>query len=388
MAYAFTVPFDLVKNEALGLSVTVPAAAAVIVLAAVESARSEPDAVKIRGSVIGLMLALLVWVAATGFWSANQLSSIISIGVLAQNMLVAIALGVYCRRVWPILLIATLTSSTYIAVRVITSDTSTGLTNRATYNGADQNTVALTLCVAVALAFSMMGKGPSLRMHAYLVACSGCCIYAVLLTGSRSGVITVLSVGALFAMTRLRPSAGARGKMAIVAMAGVGYWVYVRLDTFSQISSRVTDFSGLSLVGDDSRGAILGTYFKYFDSWWLIGVGSGADIDFIKDQGELPLNAHGLIWKVWIETGFVGLSIWLGLLISVALAGLNSKSTLRASVAFALVPLAIFSLTLGGQTLSIVWLIIGLCLTSAGAPISRGEPSLEEDSLVALGGRP
>lgn len=365
--YGFAVPFDIVKNDTLGFSLTVPAGILVILLGAADAVHMHEDQVggaKVHTRTVSLMLLLLTWTTFTCLWSANQGASILSTAALAQNMLVALVLGRYCRSAWPGILLATAISSAYIAVAVVRAES--GLSNRATYNGVDQNTVAFTLCVAFALSLSLVDQAGDWRRRLIPLGCAIACFAAVLLTGSRTGVAATVLTVTVLALTRLRGSVRISRKIGVLGVAACALWILLRLISEGRISDRLTDFSTAGVAGDASRATILDGYFRHFDAWWLIGVGQGADVDFLMQWGGLARNAHGFIWKIWIETGLIGLGLWFALVLGLVWSALRAQSASRIPVLLGVIPIGTFALTLGGQTLSAFWLVVGLCITCAG----------------------
>lgn len=187
------------------------------------------------------------------------------------------------------------------------------------------------LVLSLALASALKGK-PAVR---FLVALAvPLCTLGVLLTGSRGGLIALIVALAGFIIV----GAKWRGRIVVltvaVVIAGLGFYTYA---ASPDIRSRVTS------VGTGSGRIDLWTVgWRMIEENPLNGVGIGnfptASPHFVLVPGDVARAqyvvyadkvAHNTYLEIWAETGFVGLALFVGLVIFCV------RCSLRAARAFA-----------------------------------------------------
>ncbi len=190
-------------------------------------------------------------------------------------------------------------------------DRAQGLTNA----GGDPNSLAITLVTALPLTLLLVAeRGKLLRGFAIAICAVNIC--TIVLTGSRTGFLCLLMLAMVFVVTRKRAVA----RLPLLAIAVAAVWVAMP----AEYKGRYTSVEHLK--NDESyQNRIISwkSGLHMFEDHPLTGVGIGNFPDAngekywpIKNGVRIWLQPHSLYVQAIAETGLLGTSAFLLLLIS------------------------------------------------------------------------
>lgn len=316
---------------------------------------------------------LLTWAVATGWRTPPGTSTTAATLSLAFNVVVFWVLCETLPRCWRAACWALTVGASVVALVLLVVPVRE-VYDRAQIGDADENLTAFILTVALAgcAAIAMRSSG----RHSAIVALGLGAIVALgaLRTGSRTGLAAVAAMVVWVAFWGSLRGTG-RQRLVAVALAGGAAIALPRLLSSNLLPSRLATFARNPQVSDNARQQINELFYQHLDDWAVLGIGYGADADFLTWKENLYINAHGSIMKTWIEMGIIGLVLLTGLVAVIVVRGVHSSGCFEA-VLF-LLPVAAFSLTLGGLGVAVFWFALALVLTAAAA--SR---RIEPDSVV------
>lgn len=371
LAYVASVPFDILPVS-FGRSITTPIGLVLVGLWGVSRLRRRSK-FRFPASVTLILVMYLGWAATTITWSADPALSILTL----QSLIVrALLLVVLCNTLPPIRdqVLAILGCSTAVLGLIILTQPADALRDgRSNVGGIDENVTALVLSIGFAAIICLLTFYRD-KHHVLWLIPVGVVALATLHTGSRTGMIaivmtTAVAIGRLLFRRPIRVSAVLRTAAIIVFLISCVHFAAQA----GLVPDRVSEVFGNSdRLGDSQRGVIIDSYRATQSDWELFGVGIGSDAPYLRQSQSLYLNAHGTLWKVWIETGIVGLILFGALL--VVIARRSRWSVARQALPILAVPIVVFAITLGGERTSAVWLIAALALTQRPAAL-RSIPS-------------
>jgi len=301
------------------------------------------------------ILLVAVWSALTSAWSVQQDSSIatsISIVFLALS---SFAIGSSSSRQLPAMLASLTFGCTSLALLQLTNQFA-GLKIGPLI---DPNITAFNLCIGFAAALYLFSTSGRVLIRFIAAISTGVIVVGVLIQGSRTGLgglvgITLLSIILASSIKR---------RVLLGAGAALGAALFIWLETLGALPARLTTFLNNPNLDDpylQSRSSIIDAFRELQPIWEIKGIGVGADADFLALASGWYRNAHSLFWKVWIETGFVGLALWVIMLAAIARAALNSPARLFLIISLGyVVP---FMYDLGPAQANTLWVLIGLAL--------------------------
>jgi O-antigen ligase len=242
--------------------------------------------------------------------------------------------------------------------------------------GADPNNLAMTLALALPMAWYL-----GMTHHRGLVRwiCRGYLpigLLAIGLTGSRGGMIT--SMVALLivplAMTNLSPGKMV-GAIALLMLSGFLAVSYVPESVVERLSTTGTSVQSLSLGG---RSTLWKAGMNVFPDSPVLGHGTASYRHAITP--ELGINAqvaHNSYISVLVEEGVVGLLLFLAMLGSVFFATFRLPRLERRLSLVLLATLCVAMLPLTWEDQKPVWLILAMLigLACAEVPYSRTVPA-------------
>jgi Lipid A core - O-antigen ligase and related enzymes len=255
--------------------------------------------------------------------------------------------------------------------------------------GADPNDVAMTLALALPMAWylSMTSQRSLVRWACRAYLPIG--LVALTLTGSRGGMITgmlALSIVPL-TMTKLTPSRLV-GAIASLGLAGALAVVYVPDKIVQRLSTTGTQVEDLTL-GGRFRIWIAGVHA--FIQKPLAGYGTGGFKGAVAPFG-IDQVAHNSYLSVLVEEGLVGFVLYMSMFLAVfvAIAQLRSLERRYALVLFATLGLAMFPLT--WEDRKAVWFVLAALLglakgAAAGTGRFVGPPSGKRLGFVPVSPR-
>lgn len=385
LLYVAYVPFDILP-VVLGRTLTGPLALLLIVTWIISSLRRH-EKIIFPGSAGSLLFLYCLWIICTIFWSIDAGASVDAVQTILLQAPLLVVLSNTLGPVWLRSLVTFGCSSAVLGLVVLTRPADALRGDRANVGGVDENITAMVLTVGFAVLVyavtHLSGRRAALLVPLALVTGA-----ATLHTGSRAGAVSVVAVLVVallqfFRHGRLRPAVWIRSA-GILLLAYFSYTISLDAGLLPQrVVQLLSQSSG---YGDGGRGAIMNLYLQSFDHWALFGVGVGNDASYLYLTQSVYRNAHNLFWRVWIETGLVGLTLFAAFLTVVIRRGFRSVAS-QALIPIA-TALAIFSMTLGIESSSLLWFVIALALTQSPAEPRSAEttqPKIGIEFLPQLG---
>jgi len=245
-----------------------------------------------------------------------------------------------------------------------------GMMRRFAAGGADPNDLAMTLALALPMAWylGMKYRQPLLRWACRLYLPVG--VLAIGLTGSRGGLLACMVALLIvpLAMTRLSPG---RLTMAI-AMLGISGALAVAYVPERLVQRLATTSAVLEEGGLGGRLRLWRAGVRAFARKPLIGHGvSGFKTAVSPELGIRTQVAHNSYLSVLVEEGIVGLLLYLMMFLAVFLAVLNLPPLERRFGLVLLTTVAVAMLPLTWEDRKAVWFIlaalVGMARAQAGA---------------------
>jgi O-antigen ligase len=260
---------------------------------------------------------------------------------------------------------------------ILTYLRSAGALRRYAAGGVDANDLAMTLALALPMAWylGMTLRKPLLRWvcRAYLVIG----LLAVALTGSRSGMLTT-AVGLLIVpvtMLRLAPSKRAAA-VALLIIGGVITVAYVPEQIVERLSTTSSEIETGRLSG---RGALWRAGLRAFAAKPVTGYGPGGFRGAVfQYMGPATQVAHNSYISVLVEEGLVGFFFYMTMIGSVWVAVLKLPLLERRFALVLLTTLAVAMLPLTWEDRRQVWFVLAavLGLAKAARPALAGAPGV------------
>lgn len=357
--YGLSLPYDIIKLD-WGFSPSLPAGLFFLCVLAFYYLQPGVSFGERNGSGRGALFLLAAWTLTTCLWAINMDTALLATFGMALNLLISACALPLILQLWRTMASCFALAASFIAIQLIGGEGQESW-KRAQFMGADENITAFVLVVAASSAMALSlrhgAKGRVFWYAAALLFGAG-----VLYTGSRTGLISFAAVAVATSAVVWR-SSNRRGwvKVLPLALVGIGWYAFTRLQESGVISERLLDFSGASLSGDSSRAGIADQFLVYVDSWALTGVGYGVDADFLAAKSGVYLNAHGFFWKTWVELGMVGLVIYL-FLFSQMLANAAREGEWQPVRILYLAALLPFLISLGTQWTAVFWFVATLLM--------------------------
>lgn len=251
--------------------------------------------------------------------------------------------------------------------------TTAGQVKRFTAVESDPNNLAMTLALAIPMAWylGMTYRSPLLRWACRLFLPVG--LFAIGLTASRGGMLaaTVALMIVPLTMTKLSP-----GKLIaallLVTVSGTVAAVYIPEKAMERLATTGTEVEDLSLGG---RGGI-----------WIVGVRAlalrpmtGYGIGYWRNavmpwMGPDPQVAHNSFLSVAVEAGMVGLVLYLTMFVAVFLALMRLPSLERRFSLVLLATLMAAMMPLSWENQKVVWYVLAALLGLAHAAARAARP--------------
>lgn len=236
----------------------------------------------------------------------------------------------------------------------------TGELNRMTAFEQDQNELSVMLSIAASFVFILLKQNNSKIVNILLIVFLCVCLVAILLTGSRTGLIIFLAVS-MFGLV----SFGKKGILwAVLSIIFITPLILPfipesnierLLETQEQVSEG--DFTGRGYVWE--RG--LTAFHSQNPIRMLLGVGYD-QFQFLYNQNYGTFTApHNTYLSVYVELGIIGFLIFLYILFYVFRKTITLCRSNRTLVYLGLfLPIIIAMVTLGLQTRRWLWIILFL----------------------------
>ena len=231
---------------------------------------------------------------------------------------------------------------------------------------SDPNSLAMTLALALPMAWylGMTYKNPILRWVCRVFIAVG--VVAIGLTASRGGMVaaTVALMIVPLTMTKLSPGR-LIAAVAMLTVSGALAAVYIPDRIVQRLATTGTEVEDLSLGG---RFKLWEAGFKALAERPLTGYGAGFWRNAVSPWlGPNPQVAHNSFVSVAVETGIIGLLLYLGMFLAVFLALQRLPSFERRFTVVLLATLMVAMLPLSWDDQKSVWFVLGLLVGLAQA---------------------
>lgn len=184
---------------------------------------------------------------------------------------------------------------------------------RLALGGADPNDIAMTLALALPMAWylGLTYRRPFVRWICRAYIPVG--LVAIALTGSRGGMITGLAAMAIvpFTMTRLTPTRLATA-VAALGLSGALAVIYVPDKIVQRLATTGTSVENLSLGG---RFSIWVAAVRAFAQRPVVGYGTGSFRTAVRPYG-IEQVAHNSYLSVLVEQGLVGFLLYYAMFVA------------------------------------------------------------------------
>jgi O-antigen ligase len=232
---------------------------------------------------------------------------------------------------------------------------------------SDPNSLAMTLALALPMAWylGMTFKNPILRWVCRGFIAVG--LVSIGLTASRGGMVaaTVALMIVPLTMTKLSPGR-LIAAVAMLAVSGVLAAAYIPDKIVQRLATTGTEVEDLSLGG---RFKLWQAGVKALTERPLTGYGAGFWRQAVAPWlGPDPQVAHNSFISVAVETGIVGLLLYLGMFFAVFLALMRLPSFERRFTLVLLATLIVAMLPLSWDDQKSVWFVLAALLGLSQAP--------------------
>jgi hypothetical protein len=244
-------------------------------------------------------------------------------------------------------------TSTVVAVLILAgvSDTS-----RSTAASLDLNTASLYLTVAFGCALRESLTTSGTRRIASGIAVFLLCAGA-LSTGSRTGLVALVMVAVVAVLSST--SRGMRLRRMITGTLALGLFGLLTWASSGYLPSRLWGTVQDVQLGDlSSRIELWSTIWFYRDSWLPWGIGPGATTEFTGLIFDRALVAHNTFLTTAVESGVIGLALFLLILFAAARSALWSPY--RRYLVVAAVPTLVFMSMLSLEYDKLIWFLVAL----------------------------
>ncbi len=242
-----------------------------------------------------------------------------------------------------------------------------GTMRRYAAGGIDANDLAMTLALALPMAWylGLTHRTPLLRWVSRAYLATG--LLAIVLTGSRGGMVATSVALLIVPLTMLRLSRGRRAAaVGMLAVASVLAVVYVPERIFERLASTSAEVEQGRLSG---RGRIWKAGLAAFVRKPVTGYGPGSFRGAVRpDLGTSTQVAHNSYLSVLVEEGLVGFLLYATMLGSVWIAVLGLPALDRRFALVLLATLAVAMLPLTWEDRKPVWFIMAALLGLSQAP--------------------
>lgn len=253
--------------------------------------------------------------------------------------------------------------------------------------GFNPNYLASTLALGIPLAWHLVLSGRSRPLTLVNFLAIPAILVAIFLTGSRGGLITAVLALSVIPLTyaKLGPRVQVTVVVGLVALSLAAYWLAPafeqKLPTGVQRFAEIPDqLQSGDLTG---RGQIWIAGVKLYRDHPIIGVGSGGFARAVKPYLGQEKTAHNAFLNVAVQTGVIGLALFLATL---AMVGVPFVLSLAGDRIVYLVLLATVLLILVPSTLENgkqVW--FALALAASRSAFVMGREAVASRPLWAYG---
>jgi O-antigen ligase len=186
--------------------------------------------------------------------------------------------------------------------------------HRYTIAGLNENDLGLILALSLPVALYLLARRTG--WPTTLLACVSlvACVPALLLTGSRGGLLAAAPALVMLLLVISRLPRGQKLVAVIMCMGVIATTLYFVPDrTWDRLFTTMREFSGGTLT---HRTVIWAASMEAFRNHALLGVGAGAHSAAVLQAVDVPYVAHNSFLSVLVELGVIGELIFGALLAS------------------------------------------------------------------------
>lgn len=315
-------------------------------------------------SVHLLASAFVTWCIASYFWSFSTTATVTKCITLVQMVAVVwLVLDQAHSRYDLIRLMRAFVVGSLLGAVVTTVHASHGVSagvRRFSTTNSDTNNTGALLAVAMMLTLYLISADSKSRWKWLYWAFLPICAVNIVLTGSR-GALLALSFGLAVVLVSPKNLRGGRILMAVAAgsIALVLVAVLVPQATLDRLGTTKSEIQSGNL---DKRLLYWRTAFRLWGDHPIVGIGSGSFRDAnYQDGNHRAAVAHSLFMSVLVETGSIGLILFL---LSVALAAAGGLTYERPDLRRAWIAIwvswALGAASLTWETRKITWFLLAL----------------------------
>jgi O-antigen ligase len=360
IAYAASVPYDIFATVG---SRSVTSLLKILLLGTwIADLHRGHRVARFHGDIAVLLWLYCMWALTTMFWSSTPPSSRLSVGAaLLLNAALLPVLVDALTRVGRKVFVALGLGASGLAILIMTQPRTAETGGRVRIAGVDENVTALVLAVGFGALLYLL---PRSSRRAYLPVAGLVLVIgaAILRTGSRTGVVAVVALLATAVFLALKDRQRPFYWIKVLACAVSGYFVLDAVQHAGQVPPRLLAFFNQTTIIDPARSDIVDLYLRTMDRWVIWGVGYGGDAAYLEKTQGTYANAHSLFWKLWVESGAVGLLLFGAVLFLIGRRAFRTRST--AAFLHLVVPLAAFAVSLGAAGTAVFWLVLAFGISA------------------------
>ena len=345
--------------------------------------------------LLGLMALFVLWSALTYFWSIVPASTLSRTATYVQLLVMVWLMWQLARteRDFRILL-QTFVFGSVFAIGVVSVaflrgeatviSATTGLT-RFSFAGGDPNYFALTLALAIPMAWLLLLRGRNRYLTFLNMAYIVLAVIAIGLSGSRTGAVAAVTALSIIPVTYWHLGLGR--KVLLVCALGTSafgaLWI-VPDAAFQRLLGTPHDIAGENLAGRQNLWRAGLEFLSQNERAMLIGAGSASFRRAVEPQlQDRAMTAHNTYLSVLLDNGLVGVALLLGLF-ATAVAPHLTTSSRRSLSLILLLTLAIGVFALSWESAKPFWFVLGI-LTGQRALVLG---SLGSNSQIRVEGTP
>lgn len=314
-----------------------------------------------------------LWAFASYFWCLNQSYCIEKVITLVQLILFAWIIWEYTpsENEQELLMTAYIAGAMIAAIGIINNSLAgTSMAGsggaRSGLQGSDENDLSLIIALGVPLAWSMVLKNKdNIKMWPYLIFILTVSL-AILLTGSRGGLLVLLaSLTYVAATTNKMPKNFQIVLICMVIFVGPPAVVkVVPPATLKRLGTVVKELKGGSM---SNRRKIWDAGLRYFNNSPFLGAGFNCYKEVVYQYLGYKIVAHNTFLSVMVELGIPGLILFLIML------GSNFVSIMKQKFVKRMMWLAIYMAwglgvsSLTWETIKATWFVFGFCCASCNS---------------------
>lgn len=319
-----------------------------------------------------LMGMFVVWNILSYLWSVNPTHTLVRVVTYAQLLAMVWLVWELCKtseqvgKVMQVLIFGMWIS---MSEMLLTYFTAAGDIHRVTAAGFNPNRIGLMLSWGIPIAWylSLTTKSTLFKIlnAAYLPAA----LFCIVLTASRSAFISALVACLIipFTIQSTRFNAAYISSILIVGLI-VLFSIFIYSDGFSNLEQNVERLTGTKEMVQEGqlshREVIWQAGFKVFSEHALIGVGAGSFGFAVESILGGRWSAHNTYLSILVDTGIVGLILFISTFIIAFIPNLKSGTLERNLFIILFLALAVSFIPNHSETDKTVWLIVALSLSN------------------------